>query len=115
MRYKLHHSNIVMTANKIMTPKTKRQFANPPKMNRMARQSSLQLLIRLERAIACGFTTRRNCRHTHTYAKERRVHRGDNNRDNSNIGKFGANIPIILLIIKWPSILGVNVVRALLK
>lgn len=35
----------------------------------------------------------------------------DNNRDNSNIGKFGANIPIILLIIKWPSILSKRCAR----
>ena len=106
-----------MTANKIMTPKTKRQFANPPKMNRMARQSSLQLLIRLEReqslvVLPRGATTAATLIHT---PKKGACIEADNNRDNSNIGKFGANIPITLLIIKWPSILGVNVVRALLK
>ena len=106
-----------MTANKIMTPKTKRQFANPPKMNRMARQSSLQLLIRLEReqslvVLPRGATAAATLIHT---PKNGACIEADNNRDNSNIGKFDANIPIILLIIKWPSILGVNVVRALLK
>ena len=105
-----------MTANKIMTPKTKRQFANPPKMNRMARQSSLQLLIQLEPEQSLVFYPVARRLPPHSYIRQRTVRiEADNNRDNSSIGKFGANIPIILLIIKWPSILSKRCARTFSK